>query len=106
MSRGFDLRPLRLYKKVCGQSSPNGVFPETFARLRSAPIRQLSSERGINGSGQRHEREAACDMASLNHRIEAGLIPGSGHIAQMQQPIIYNLAVQAFWDRVSGGAPE
>ncbi len=74
----------------------------TREQIRSISVPTLV----LNGAGERHEREAACEMASLNHRIEAGLIPGSGHIAQMQQPVIYNLAVQAFWDRVSGGAPE
>lgn len=54
----------------------------------------------LNGSSEKHERDAVSDMASLNHCIEVGLIPSAGHTANMQQPEIYNLVVEAFWDRL------
>lgn len=54
----------------------------------------------LNGSAERHEREAACDMANLNDQVEAGLVPGAGHTAEMQQPDAYTRIVEAFWDRV------
>ena len=56
----------------------------------------------LNGSKELYEREAACEMARLNDRIEAGLIPGAGHTAGLQQPALYSLMVQTFWERVEG----
>lgn len=54
----------------------------------------------LNGAVQRHERDAACEMATLNDRIQVGLVPGAGHTANMQQADIYNLMVEAFWARL------
>ena len=54
----------------------------------------------LNGSTEKHERDAVCEMANLNEAIQGGLIPGAGHTANMQQPDTYNLVVQAFWTRI------
>ena len=58
----------------------------------------------LNGAQEPHERDAACEMARLNDQITVGLIPGAGHTAELQQPVLYNLMVTTFWGQVESSA--
>lgn len=51
----------------------------------------------LNGANEQYERDAACEMANLNDRVQVGLIPGAGHTANMERPDIYNLMVTSFF---------
>lgn len=55
----------------------------------------------LNGSNEKHERDAVCEMSNSNKIIQAGLIPGAGHTANMEHPEIYNLIVQTFWSNIN-----
>lgn len=54
----------------------------------------------LNGADEQLERHAANDMADLNKNIQIGLIPGAGHIANLQQPDVYNIILKSFWNRL------
>ncbi len=70
------------------------VSPEQLQGLRVPTL-------VLNGAQEQHEREAACEMARLNDQIAVGLIPGAGHTAELQQPVLYNLMVKTFWGQVA-----
>ncbi len=75
------------------------VSPEQLQRLRVPTL-------VLNGAQERHEREAACEMARVNDQITVGLIPGAGHTAGLQQPVFYNLMVKTFWGQVESAASD
>lgn len=52
----------------------------------------------LNGSIEKHERDAACTMADFNEIIKMGLIPEAGHTANSHQPEVYNAIVKSYWD--------
>lgn len=56
----------------------------------------------LNGSLRSDERQAAADMPRHCPFIDAGLVPGAGHIASHDQPEIFNLVVETFWNRIQG----
>lgn len=74
------------------------VSPEQLQGLRVPTL-------VLNGAQEQHEREAACEMARHNDQITVGLIPGAGHTAELQQPVLYNLMVNTFWGQVESATP-
>ena len=54
----------------------------------------------VNGSIKSDERAAAVEFPLHNPLVEAGLIPGAGHIASHDQPEIFNLMIEQFWKRI------
>lgn len=56
----------------------------------------------LNGSLRSDERQAAVDMPRYSPLIDAGLVPGAGHIASHDQPDIFNRIVETFWNRTQG----
>ncbi|SHK70769.1 alpha/beta fold hydrolase [Alicyclobacillus tolerans] len=69
----------------------------TFEQIQKLNVPTLV----LNGSNEKHERDAVFEMANSNKIIQAGLIPGAGHTANMERPEIYNLVVQTFWDNMN-----
>jgi pimeloyl-ACP methyl ester carboxylesterase len=54
----------------------------------------------LNGGLRSDERSAALEMSNGAVCVEAGVIPGAGHLANTDQPAIYNAIVEDFWRRV------
>lgn len=54
----------------------------------------------VNGAVKSDERMAAAELPIHNPIIQAGIIPAAGHIANHDQPEIFNLIVEQFWKRV------
>ncbi|MDP9728819.1 hypothetical protein [Alicyclobacillus tolerans] len=69
----------------------------TFEQIQKLNVSTLV----LNVSNEKHERDAVFEMANSNKIIQAGLIPGAGHTANMERPEIYNLVVQTFWDNMN-----
>ncbi|MCA9708184.1 MAG: alpha/beta fold hydrolase [Myxococcales bacterium] len=54
----------------------------------------------LNGSYKSDERETAARLPSLGPQIEAGILPGAGHIPSHDQPELFSGIVEAFWARL------
>lgn len=54
----------------------------------------------LNGSLKSDERAAAAKMPSLTPFVDAGIIPGAGHIPSHDQPELFALNVEQFWQRL------
>jgi pimeloyl-ACP methyl ester carboxylesterase len=54
----------------------------------------------LNGSIRSDERAAAIDAAESSQMVQAGVIPGAGHLVNNDQPEVYNAIVENFWQRV------
>lgn len=52
----------------------------------------------LNGATVEHERTAVCEIANVNNKILTGLIPNAGHIANIEQPRVYNSILKSFWN--------
>lgn len=51
-----------------------------------------------NGALRFNERITAANLPSRNTLVESGLIPGAGHLATHDQPDLFNLMVEKFWE--------
>jgi pimeloyl-ACP methyl ester carboxylesterase len=54
----------------------------------------------LNGSLKSDERAAAAALPSLSPRLDAGLIPGAGHIPSHEQPLLFAALVEHFWENL------
>jgi pimeloyl-ACP methyl ester carboxylesterase len=54
----------------------------------------------LNGSLKSDERSAAAALPSMSPRIDAGLIPGAGHIPSHEQPELFATLVEHFWQNL------
>ena len=54
----------------------------------------------LNGSYKHAEQTAVLEMPACNPLVQAGIIPGAGHLALYDQPEVFNLIVEKFWERV------
>lgn len=50
----------------------------------------------LNGSSEWHEVEAVTFLKQANHKINAGLVPFTGHTANIEEPGVYNGIVRRF----------
>jgi pimeloyl-ACP methyl ester carboxylesterase len=51
-----------------------------------------------NGALKFDERITAANLPARNTLVEGGLIPGAGHLATYDQPDMFNLMVERFWE--------
>jgi pimeloyl-ACP methyl ester carboxylesterase len=56
----------------------------------------------LNGSLKSDERAAAAALPSLSPQLDAGLVPGAGHIPSHEQPELFGTMVEHFWRRLDG----
>lgn len=56
----------------------------------------------LNGSLKSDERAAAARLPSLGPRIDAGIIPGAGHVPSHDEPELFALIVERFWRKLEG----
>lgn len=54
----------------------------------------------LNGSLKSDERTASAEIPSLSPYVEGGIIPGGGHIPSYDQPELFALLVEDFWERL------
>lgn len=54
----------------------------------------------VNGAVKSDERMAAAELPQHNSLVQAGVIPAAGHIALQDQPEIFNLMVERFWENL------
>jgi pimeloyl-ACP methyl ester carboxylesterase len=60
----------------------------------------------VNGALKFDERIAAANLPTRNVLVEGGLIPGAGHLATHDQPDLFNLMVEKFWQRRMNSADQ
>jgi pimeloyl-ACP methyl ester carboxylesterase len=51
----------------------------------------------VNGALKLDERIATANLPARNTLVDAGLIPGAGHLVTHDQPELFNLMVENFW---------
>jgi len=51
----------------------------------------------LNGSRKSDERASAATLPAIAPFLDAGIIPGSGHIPSHEQPMLFALHVENFW---------
>lgn len=88
---------LSVVSEECHADYANSVMltRERFAALRVPTLI-------VNGALKSNERMAVAELAHLSPVLEGAIVPGAGHIVGDQQPEIFNLIVEKFWERTLG----